>query len=306
MTQLFPHDDEPAVPHPGGGGLAASAAGDERVRIRIDLGYDGTAYAGWARQPGQRTVQATLEEALTLVWREPVALTVAGRTDAGVHARGQVCHVDAPVEGWQRTAATLARRLAGMLPDDVRVRSAVPAPPGFDARFSALSRRYAYRVRDDITRADPLERAWVLRHPRPLDTDAMQLASRLLLGEHDFAAYCKRREGATTVRELLCLEWERDGAGRAVATLVADAFCHSMVRALMGALLAVGDGRRDVEWPRRVLDAGLRDPGVTVAPAHGLVLEEVRYPADADLAARAVQARAVRALSAAQEGPAPG
>ncbi|NHC15874.1 tRNA pseudouridine(38-40) synthase TruA [Motilibacter deserti] len=273
-------------------------AEDERVRIRFDLGYDGTAYAGWARQPGQRTVQGTLEEALGLVWREPVALTVAGRTDAGVHARGQVCHVDAPTAAWERTGPTLVRRLAGMLPDDVRVRSAAPAPDGFDARFSALSRRYAYRVRDDATKADPLERAWVLRHPRPLDLEAMQLASQLLLGEHDFAAYCKRREGATTVRELLLLEWARDDAGRAVATLVADAFCHSMVRALMGALLAVGDARRDVEWPRSVLDARLRDPGVTVAPAHGLVLEEVRYPADDELAARAAQARRVRVLEA--------
>nr|WP_196790709.1 tRNA pseudouridine(38-40) synthase TruA [Motilibacter aurantiacus] len=262
------------------------------------MGYDGTAYAGWARQPGQRTVQGTLEEALGLVWREPVQLTVAGRTDAGVHARGQVCHVDAPAEAWARTGATLVRRLARMLPDDIRVRRAAPAPPGFDARFSAVSRRYAYRVRDDDSTADPLERGWVLRHPRPLDLPALQLASRLLLGEHDFAAYCKPREGATTVRELLSLEWERDATGRAVATLVADAFCHSMVRALMGGLLAVGDGRRDVEWPRRVLDAGLRDPGVAVAPAHGLVLEEVRYPADDQLAARATTARAVRVLGA--------
>ena len=267
------------------------------VRVRFDLGYDGTAFSGWARQPGLRTVQGTLEEALTLLLRHPVALTVAGRTDAGVHARGQVCHADLPVEAWERTSGSLVRRLAGVLPADVRVHRTLPAPPGFDARFGATSRRYAYRLRDDPACADPLERSWTVTHPRPLEVSALQAAADQLLGEHDFAAFCKRREGATTIRQLLRLDWERDAAGRAVAHVEADAFCHSMVRALVGGMLAVGDGRRRPDWIRSVLDGRVRDPGVTVAPAHGLVLEQVRYPSDAQLAARVLTARRLRVLT---------
>ena len=170
------------------------------------------------------------------------------------------------------------------------------APPGFDARFSALSRRYAYRVSDTAWGVDPLRRHDVLWHDRPLDVEALDAASRHLLGEHDFAAFCRRREGATTIRTLQRLDWERLPDGLVAATVVADAFCHSMVRALVGALLAVGDGRRRQEWPAAVLAAGVRDPAVTVAPAHGLTLEEVRYPQDGLLAERAREARAVRTL----------
>ncbi|RKS69286.1 tRNA pseudouridine38-40 synthase [Motilibacter peucedani] len=290
---------------PGQGLPEDQAERERRVRLRLDLGYDGTGFSGWARQPGLRTVQGTLEEALGLLWRTSVELTVAGRTDAGVHARGQVCHVDAPVEAWAATEASLVRRLAGVLPADVRVRRVAAAPPGFDARFAATSRRYAYRLRDDPAGADPLERAWTVTHPRPLDLAALQAAAALLLGEHDFAAFCRRREGATTIRRLLRLEWARDEAGRAVATVEADAFCHSMVRALVGGLLAVGDGRREPGWLREVLDGRVRDPGVTVAPAHGLVLEAVGYPPDDQLAARVVQSRRVRTLpgQAPGEGP---
>ena len=264
--------------------------------MRLDLGYDGAGFAGWARQPGLRTVQGTLEEALGLLWREPVQLIVAGRTDAGVHARHQVCHADIPPDSWEASAATLVRRLAGLLPGDVRVHAAAAAPTGFDARFAALSRTYAYRVRDDPGLADPLERHAVLAVPQRLDLEAMASASRLLTGEHDFAAYCRRREGATTVRRLLRLEWERDVAQRAVATVQADAFCHSMVRALVGALLAVGAGRRPPQWPAEVLARGLRDSAVSVAPAHGLVLEHVEYPPDAELAQRVRIARQMRTL----------
>jgi tRNA pseudouridine38-40 synthase len=269
------------------------------VRLRLDLSYDGAGFSGWAAQPGQRTVQAVTEEALGRVLRLPVLpgpprLTVAGRTDAGVHARGQVAHVEVPAAAWTATAGRAVRRLAGVLPPDVRLRGLTPAPDGFDARFSALWRRYRYRVCDDPAAADPLRRNETLWYPRRLSLEAMNTAAAALVGEHDFAAFCRRREGATTVRELLRLDWARGDDGVAVATVTADAFCHNMVRALVGALLAVGEGRREPGWPRKVLAAAVRDHGVHVVPPHGLCLEEVRYPPDAELARRAAATRRVR------------
>ncbi len=270
-----------------GSGLAASAP---LVRVRLDIAYDGTAYAGWARQPGQPTVQGVLEDALAVVLRLPAppALTVAGRTDAGVHARGQVAHgefAEVPSVRW----------LNSVLPADVRISAAAPAPPGFDARFSALSRRYRYRIADGPF--DPLRRLDTLGWPRGLDVAAMNVAAQMLRGEHDFAAYCKRREGATTIRRLIELSLARGGDGVIDITVEADAFCHSMVRALVGALVAVGEGRRPVDWPATVLAAGVRDSGVLVVPAHGLCLEQVSYPPDAELEARASITRRVRTLS---------
>jgi tRNA pseudouridine38-40 synthase len=182
-----------------------------------------------------------------------------------------------------------------VLPADVRVHAAGPAPDGFDARFSALWRRYSYRVCDEEARADPLRRHETLWSFRRLDLAAMNEAARGLAGEHDFAAFCRRRPGATTIRTLRVLDWCRDGDGVAVASVIADAFCHNMVRALVGALLAVGEGRRPAGWPAEVLAAGVRDPAVRVVAPHGLCLEEVGYPAPADLAARAAETRRVRA-----------
>ena len=275
---------EPAAPDTGDGGL---------VRLRVDLGYDGTGFAGWATQPGLRTVQAELESALATVLRlAEVRVTCAGRTDAGVHARGQVVHVDVPAPAYDAQGGdhALGRRLAGVLPADVGVRGVRRAPDGFDARFSPLWRRYAYRVSDAPFGPDPLRRHDVLAHRRPLDVAAMHGAAGGLLGEHDFAAYCRQREGATTVRTLLELRWARED-DLVVATVVADAFCHSMVRALVGASLAVGDGRRDVAWPAQVLAGRVRVSDVAVAAAHGLTLEEVRYPDDDELAERATATR---------------
>ena len=273
-----PYDDEPAAPS-GDGGL---------VRVRLAIAYDGGGFSGWAVQPGRRTVQGVLEEALARLLRTPVTLTVAGRTDAGVHASGQVAHADlaATADGPE-----LVRRLARLLPPDVRVRSVEPAPAGFDARFSALWRRYAYRVADEPAAADPLRRHDTLTWPRRLDREAMQAAAGRLLGEHDFAAFCRRRDGATTVRSLQQLDWARDADGVLTATVRADAFCHSMVRSLVGALLAVGDGRRRPDWPATQLARSDRSGEVTVAPAHGLTLVEVGYPPDRDLAAHAVRTR---------------
>ncbi|GAB3961409.1 tRNA pseudouridine(38-40) synthase TruA [Actinoallomurus acanthiterrae] len=268
------------------------------VRLRLDLAYDGAGFAGWARQPGRRTVQGVIEDALGRVLRldPPPVLTVAGRTDAGVHAHGQVAHVVVPVAAYAQVNGTLPRRMAGVLPPDVRIWRIEQAPEGFDARFSALARRYAYRVCDNPVGVNPLRRHEVLWHPRPLDLDRMNAASALLLGENDFAAYCRRREGATTIRRLVRYDWERESADVAVATVVADAFCHSMVRAIVGALLAVGDRRRPVEWPAEVLAAGVRDSAVQVLPPHGLSLEEVTYPEAGLLASRAQETRRVRVL----------
>ena len=279
------------------------------TRWRLDIAYDGTDFSGWASQPGRRTVQATLESAIALVLRLPeVQLTVAGRTDAGVHARGQVCHVDLPsialVEDASEDptsrsgppgATRMTRRLARVLPPDVRVRSISVAPAGFDARFAATWRRYAYRVCDAPVVADPLSRRAILTWPRRLDEGAMSEAAAPLLGTHDFAAFCKRREGATTVRTLLDLSWSRD-VDVLTALVVADAFCHTMVRSLVGCLVAVGEGRRPVDWPARVLREGKRDSAVQVLPPVGLTLEEVGYPPEGRLAARARDARAVRRL----------
>ena len=262
--------------------------------MRLDLAYDGTAFLGWAQQPGRRTVQGVLQDALgVLVRADPPRVQVAGRTDAGVHARGQVAHVDLP----DAVAADplLLRRLNGLLPEDVRVRRVGAAADGFDARFSALSRTYRYRVADGPEHADPLRRTAVLTWARPLDVAAMSAACPPLLGEHDFAAYCKRREGATTVRALLDLAWEREPDGLLVLTVRADAFCHSMVRSLVGAMLAVGDGRRAPAWPGSLLLRSARADDVAVAPPHGLVLEHVAYPPDDQLRARQEVTRNLRA-----------
>jgi tRNA pseudouridine38-40 synthase len=283
------YDDEPAAPV-GDGGL---------VRLRLDLSYDGTDFSGWAAQPGRRTVEGTLTDALAVVLRlrEGLKLTVAGRTDAGVHATGQVAHVDVPAAV---DCAQLARRLAGVLPEDVVVRAVTRAEAGFDARFAATGRHYLYRVTDQVP--DPLRRRDTLAWPRPLDAGAMQAAADGLLGEHDFAAYCRPRPGATTVRTLHRLRVERSGPLISVMPS-ADAFCHNQVRAMVGALLAVGEGRRAVEWPRDVLLAGVRDSAVTVAPPHGLTLVGVDYPPDEQLADRAQAARARRAKPGERTSP---
>ena len=233
----------------------------------------------------------------------PPRLTAAGRTDAGVHARGQVVHADVPAAASAVAEDWAVARLAGLLPPDVRVRAVGPAPDGFDARFSALWRRYSYRVCDDPAIADPLRRHETLWYFRRLDLAAMNEAALPCLGEHDFAAFCRRRPGATTVRTLRRLAWQRDEDGIAVATVTADAFCHNMVRALVGALLAVGEGRRPPGWPAEVLAAAVRDPAVRVVAPHGLCLEEVGYPPPAELAARAAETRRMRFSSSLASGP---
>jgi tRNA pseudouridine38-40 synthase len=262
------------------------------VRLRLDVAYDGTDFSGWAAQPTRRTVAGVLQGELDRLLRTATGLTVAGRTDAGVHATGQVCHVDVPEEAWTALAETLVRRLNGLLPGDVRVHAVREVPASFDARFSALARRYEYRVTDAPHGAEPLRRRDTLAWPRLLDLDALNAAAAGLHGEHDFAAFCRRKENATTIRAVTRLDWRRDPDGILTATVQADAFCQAMVRSLVGAMLVAGDGRRPVGWPAGLLSRRDRANEVVVAPAHGLTLVAVEYPSDvADYAVRAEQTR---------------
>ena len=250
-----------------------------------------------------------VEEALGVTLRvaAPPRLTVAGRTDSGVHARGQVAHAEVPRAAWlaapgrsdRSPGVALTERLAAVLPSDVVVRRARTCEPDFDARFSAIWRRYTYRIADTAAARDPLRRD-VLWHRRPLDVAAMAQAGATLHGEHDFASFCRPRPGATTIRELQHFTWERSADGLLLAHARADAFCHSMVRALVGACLAVGEGRREPGWPAEVLAARERDPAVTVAPARGLTLEEVGYPPAQEYGSRATMSRRVRTLPPAE------
>jgi tRNA pseudouridine38-40 synthase len=291
------------------------------MRIRLDLAYQGTAFAGWSRQPGLRTVQGVLEDASATLFRRegaPPRLVVAGRTDAGVHATGQVAHLDVEPDAFETVTrprrseapdgaatdsyAVLARRITGILAgddEDVVLRSARPAPDGFDARFSAVWRRYAYRVADLGAERDPLQRHRTVWYPRDLDAEAMDVAAQTLIGLGDFAAFCKPREGATTIRTLQSYRWRRGADGVLVASLQADAFCHSMVRALVGACLAVGEGRLDVSGPAALMQARERTSAFKVLAAKGLTLTEVGYPEDEELATRAEQTRARRELDVA-------
>jgi tRNA pseudouridine38-40 synthase len=271
---------------------------DGVTRVRLDVAYDGTDFSGWAAQPGRRTVAGVLLDALERVFGVSAAagLTVAGRTDTGVHASGQVAHVDLPDDAWAATGSTLVRRLAGLLPGDVRVRAATAVPDTFDARFSATFRRYEYRVTDAQYGAEPLRRRDTLAWPRPLDVALLNAAAADLVGEHDFAAYCRRKDHATTVRELTRLDWRREPDRVLVVTVQADAFCQAMVRSLVGALLVAGDGRRPPEWPAAQLTLRERSSDVSVVPPHGLCLVAVGYPDDPTAyAARAEATRRLRA-----------
>jgi tRNA pseudouridine38-40 synthase len=283
------------------------------VRVRLDIAYDGTHFHGWGRQPTLRTVQGVLEEAIgTLLRRSEFvpSLVVAGRTDAGVHAAGQVAHLDlsqqhvdmltAAQRGAEELTVSelLARRLNGILgaSSDVVILSATLAEPGFDARFSAVWRRYQYRIVDSADARDPLQRHRTVWNPGPLDTAAMDAAAKALTGLHDFAAYCKPRPEATTIRTLQVFEWSRDSDGVLVANLRADAFCHSMVRALVGACVAVGGGKLDASRPSELLNESNRSSEFIVMQAKGLTLVEVGYPPANELAARAATTRARRSL----------
>jgi tRNA pseudouridine38-40 synthase len=309
LTDLNPDgalaEPSDAMPEPGS------------TRIRLDVAYDGTGYFGWARQPGYKTIQGQIEEGLGAILKrhQPTPdLVVAGRTDSGVHALGQVAHFDLnadQVDSLVRVkrgrgapkypnelASMVQRRLGGILvtQPEIVIRSATVAPAGFDARFSALWRRYEYRIADPLALHDPLQRLRTTWHGFALDLEAMQEAAATLIGLHDFATYCKPRPGATTIRTLQSFDWRRDPDGVLVATVQADAFCHSMVRALVGACVSVGEGKL---VGTRLVDLRIeraRTSEFKVMQAHGLTLMEVGYPEDAGMAIRAAQTRARREL----------
>ncbi|VII97168.1 tRNA pseudouridine(38-40) synthase (EC 5.4.99.12) [Arthrobacter sp. DR-2P] len=294
------NDQKPAAPVLGGGGF---------LRVRLDVSYDGGPFSGWALQPGLRTVQGVLEEALHLLVRRPIRVTVAGRTDAGVHARGQVVHLDLTEAEWRGLprgheldpAVAMLRRIRGALSrilgdltGAVEVHRISLAPPGFDARFSALWRRYSYRIADGPALWDPLGRYSTLWHKNLLDVGLLNEGASKLLGLQNFLSFCKPREGATTIRELQRFEFTRAEDGVIVATVQADAFCHNMVRALIGSALYVGEGVEEPGWLYERLLARKRDAKSVLAAPHPLVLEEVAYPSDDELLARAELTRALR------------
>ncbi len=263
------------------------------LRLRLDLAYDGTNFSGWGKQPDRRTVQEEVEKTLQKLTRTKAETVVAGRTDAGVHATGQVVHVDIPEMesgpyakkvNWD--FGDLPYRLNRILDEDIRITSATVAPYGFHARFSALRRCYEYKILDSNTVILPLQRFDIAPWYRPLSVDVLNEASALLLGENDFAAFCKFRESATTVRNLETFSWSRNSEGVLVAEVVADAFCYSMVRNLVGAVVCVADGRFEPSWVKDVLNNRVRISDSLVFPARGLTLTRVDYPNDDELVAR--------------------
>ncbi|WP_307852580.1 tRNA pseudouridine synthase A [Glaciihabitans sp. dw_435] len=286
---------------------AAPEKDDALTRLRLDIAYDGGSFNGWSKQPDLRTVQGAIEDALAIVFRrhQPIpTLTVAGRTDAGVHALGQVAHLDltdAQLHSLDRPRrgklagrvydgpASLGRRINGIagLDSDVYVSRSYIAPDGFDARFSATWRRYEYRIADTAAPRNPLERHRTLWYPALLDVDVMNETAASLIGLYDWVAYCKPREGATTVRSLQEFTWHREDDGVLVARVKADAFCHSMVRSLVGACVAAGQGNLAPGRPAEIRDEAARTAEYKVMPAKGLVLVEVGYPDDAELGAQA-------------------
>ena len=261
------------------------------LRLRIDLAYDGTSFYGWGKQPDRRTVQEEVEKAIAIISQSKIDSIVAGRTDAGVHATGQVIHVDVPES---INLDEIAYKLNRILDTDVRVMGVSIAPPAFHARFSALRRHYTYRILDANKVIPPLHRYDVASWYKPLAVDQLNEASALLLGDHDFAAYCKFREGATTIRQLQRFEWIRDSDGYLVGDIVADAFCYSMVRNLVGAVVCVADGRFGPEWIQETLANKVRVSDSLVFPACGLTLRQVDYPSDSELLERAAKTVARR------------
>ncbi len=262
-------------------------------RLRIDLAYDGTNYAGWAKQPDQPTLQGAVEDVLRRLVRTTVSTVVAGRTDAGVHATGQVLHVDLPgqLEGSRYRPAEdlwdfdhLKYRLNQMLEEDIRITSVSSAPLNFDARFTASARRYRYKLLDGNRELAPLKRFDVATWFRPLDVDRMNVASAPLLGKHDFFTFCRFRQGGTTLRTLLEFNWSRDSDGYVICDVAADGFGWNMVRNLVGAAVCVGEGRFEAGWMLEILQQTTRVSDSYVFPARGLTLVHVEYPDAAALA----------------------
>jgi tRNA pseudouridine38-40 synthase len=253
------------------------------IRIRGEVAYDGKDFSGWGMQPDQRTVQGCIEDAFTQIIRGPRTIVqCAGRTDAGVHATGQVMHLDVPLE-WSERLADLAYKVNAILDEDVVIKALIHTDQNFDARFAALSRSYTYFIKEGLR--DPLSRERVYQHRSHLDVDAMNEASQVLLGLHDFSAFCRKTDFGSSIRNLQKFTWTRQDDLIRV-DITSDAFCYSMVRALVGALISIGEGKRTKEWLAQYLESAVKDPGVFMAPGHPLTLVAVEYPHESEYADR--------------------
>ena len=271
--------------------LVANAA-QGLIRIRGKISYDGKDFSGWGMQPDRRTVQGELENAISTFLRvDRVIVQYAGRTDAGVHATAQVIHFDIS-ETDSMDIKDLTYRINAILPEDISIQELEVTTPDFDARFAALSRRYEYLIYQG--QRNPLLRDRAHRSYLPLDVPAMNDASQALIGLHDFSAFCKKREGATTIRTLMKFDWTETADGLIKVELEADAFCYSMVRGLIGAVLAIGEGKFDKAWLENYLAGREREAHVFAAPALGLTLVDVKYPDASEYAKRIAETLQVR------------
>ena len=262
------------------------------IRFRMDFSYDGSFFAGWAKQLDQRTIQEESEAALQAITRFPVRTQVAGRTDAGVHATAQVAHFDLPdvdthSNPWDEQ--DLLYKMNRMLADDIRIHSIIRAPKYFHARFSALSREYFYKIADANQVIPPLKRYDIVSWYRPIDIELVKRAIKPLLGQHDFAAFCKKGSKGTSIRTLEQFKIYREPNNFISIHVIADAFCYSMVRNLVGAAVCVGEGRYEPEWMKELLDQKERVGESLVFPGAGLTLIKVNYPEDSMLQERMEQ-----------------
>lgn len=266
-------------------------------RARITLSYDGTDFFGWGKQSDKRTIQGELESALSTLYKGKIDTVVAGRTDAGVHATAQVCHVDIPDRDFGFEISDLAYRLNRILSDEIRIKSVERVIGDFHARFGALRRHYIYKIKDGNGFIEPVKRLDIAPWYRDLDIDLMNQAAKTLLGEHDFFSYAKYRENSTTIRDLQRFDFERDTEGVIIAHVSADAFCYNMVRSLIGTMVYIGEGRFPISWAREILERRERPSDSLVFPAKGLTFFGVDYPAEADLSARASKVMGLRSAN---------
>jgi tRNA pseudouridine38-40 synthase len=272
------------------------------VRFRVDLAYDGTDFAGWAKQPGLRTVEGDLVKMFEKVFgksKTDFDMRVAGRTDSGVHAKHQVCHLDIPQKRLSRIGRDPlnAFRLNTLIADDLIILDIHQITSDFDARFSALGRRYRYTIVDPEFKKDPMLVRYALTHKRVLDVALMNLAAKELIGLKDFAAFCKPRAGASTIRNLTTFKVSRDPGGLITIEIHADAFCHNMIRSLVGSIMAVADGRLSIQDLIQAQKSGKRANKFKTIDAKGLSLESIDYPDPADYAKQANLNRVMREIS---------
>lgn len=263
-------------------------------RVRINLAYDGTNFFGWGKQSDRRTIQGELEAAFSTLYRSNLESVVAGRTDAGVHATNQVCHVDLPEGDFGFEIESLTYRLNRILSDEIRIKKIEVVSNDFHARFSALRRHYIYKIQDGNGVIEPTKRLDIAPWYRDLDIELMNQAAKTLIGEHDFFSYAKFREFSTTIRDLQRFDFERMEDGVILAHVSADAFCYNMVRALIGTMVYIGEGRFPTTWAREILEKRERPSDSVVFPAKGLTFIGVDYPADSELAARANKVMGLR------------